>query len=96
MAELTFVGAAGTVTGSKHLLETGGHHVLVDCGLFQGTADVTALNAVALPVAASDVEAVIVTHGHIDHVGYVPKLVKDGFTGAIYCTPATAALMQIV
>ncbi|HEY8296767.1 MAG TPA: MBL fold metallo-hydrolase [Candidatus Baltobacteraceae bacterium] len=96
MAELTFVGAAGTVTGSKHLLTTNGRHLFIDCGLFQGAADVTALNSIPMPVEPRAIEAVIVTHGHIDHVGYLPKLVKDGFAGAVYCTPATAALMQIV
>ncbi len=96
MAELTFVGAAGTVTGSKHLITTGGKHIFVDCGLFQGTADVTALNSIALPVAPSDVAAIVVTHGHIDHVGYLPKIVKDGFSGPIYCTPPTQALADIV
>lgn len=96
MAELTFVGAAGTVTGSKHLLTCNGRHIFIDCGLFQGTADVTALNGVPLPVAPKDIEAVIVTHGHIDHVGYLPKLVRDGFRGTIFCTPATRGLMGIV
>ena len=96
MPELTFVGAAGTVTGSKHLLTVNGKHIFIDCGLFQGTRDVTALNDVPLPVQPGDVEAVIVTHGHIDHVGYLPKLVHDGFRGTIYCTPPTRALMQIV
>jgi metallo-beta-lactamase family protein len=94
--EVTFVGAAGTVTGSKHLLTADGTHAFVDCGLFQGTDDVRALNDAPLPVAAHDVRAVIATHGHIDHVGYLPKLVRDGFRGTIYCTPATAALMRIV
>lgn len=96
MAELTFIGAAGTVTGSKHLLTSGGRHIFIDCGLFQGTADITALNSVPLPIKPQDVEAVIVTHGHIDHVGYLPKLVHDGFRGTIYATPATRALMNIV
>lgn len=96
MANLTFVGAAGTVTGSKHLLDVGGRRVFVDCGLFQGTRAVTALNDAPLPVEPDDVEAVVVTHGHLDHVGYLPKLVRDGFSGAIYCTPPTQALMQIV
>lgn len=96
MAELTFVGAAGTVTGSKHLLTSNGRHVFIDCGLFQGTADITALNSVPLPVNPKDVEAVVITHGHIDHVGYLPKLVHDGFRGTIYATPATRALMGIV
>lgn len=96
MAELTFIGAAGTVTGSKHLLTTGGKHVLIDCGLFQGTHDIVALNSVPLPVKPSQIDAVIITHGHIDHVGYLPKLVQDGFRGPIYATPATRALMRIV
>jgi metallo-beta-lactamase family protein len=96
VAELTFVGAAGTVTGSKHLLTSNGRHVFIDCGLFQGLHDVVALNNVPLPVPASDIEAVVITHGHIDHVGYLPKLVHDGFRGTIYSTPATRALMSIV
>jgi metallo-beta-lactamase family protein len=96
VAELTFVGAAGTVTGSKHLLTTNGRHVFIDCGLFQGTSDIVALNSVPLPVKAREIEAVIVTHGHIDHVGYLPKLVRDGFRGTIYATPATRGLMRIV
>lgn len=96
MAELTFIGAAGTVTGSKHLLTSNGRHVLIDCGLFQGTKDIASLNGIPLPVKAASIDAVIVTHGHIDHVGYLPKLVRDGFRGPIYATPATRALMRIV
>lgn len=96
MAKLTFVGAAGTVTGSKHLLTIGGNHVFVDCGLFQGVVDVRALNDLPLPVPAKQIDAVVITHGHLDHVGYLPKLVHDGFSGPIYCTPPTRPLMQIV
>lgn len=96
MAELTFVGAAGTVTGSKHLLAIGERHILVDCGLFQGVVDVRSLNDLPLPVPAAQIDAVVITHGHLDHVGYLPKLVHDGFTGSIYCTPPTRELMQIV
>lgn len=96
MAELTFVGAAGTVTGSKHLVTVGGKHLFVDCGLFQGTRRVTALNDAPLPVEPDDIEAVVITHGHLDHIGYLPRLVRDGFSGPIYCTPPTQALMQIV
>ncbi len=96
MAELSFLGAAGTVTGSKHLLTIGGKHILVDCGMFQGTVDVRNLNDAPLPLAADDIDAVIITHGHIDHVGFLPKLVADGFSGPIYTTPPTAALMSIV
>ncbi|HVA33989.1 MAG TPA: MBL fold metallo-hydrolase [Candidatus Baltobacteraceae bacterium] len=96
MAELTFVGAAGTVTGSKHLLHVGGRNLFVDCGLFQGVVDVRALNDLPLPVPAKQIDAVVITHGHLDHIGYLPKLVHDGFTGPIYCTPPTKGLMQIV
>lgn len=96
MAELTFVGAAGTVTGSKHLLAIGGRHIFVDCGLFQGVVDVRALNDVPLPVPAKQIDAVVITHGHLDHVGYLPKLVHDGFSGPVFCTPPTRGLMQIV
>ncbi|HEX3464620.1 MAG TPA: MBL fold metallo-hydrolase [Candidatus Elarobacter sp.] len=97
MAELTFVGAAGTVTGSKHLITTsGGKHVYVDCGMFQGNRETVALNDAPLPVPAAQTDAIVITHGHIDHVGYLPKIVHDGFRGPIYCTPATAGLMEIV
>lgn len=96
MAELTFIGAAGTVTGSKHLLTSNGRHVLVDCGLFQGAHDIVSLNNVPLPVSPKDIDAVVITHGHVDHTGYLPKLVRDGFRGPIYATPATRALMRIV
>jgi metallo-beta-lactamase family protein len=96
VAELTFIGAAGIVTGSKHLLTVNGKHVLVDCGMFQGTKDVVALNSIPLPVEADDIDAVIVTHGHLDHVGYLPKLIRDGFSGPIFCTPPTREVMQIV
>lgn len=96
MAELTFIGAADVVTGSKHLLTTGGKRVLVDCGMFQGTSDITALNRAPLPVPADDIDAVVITHGHLDHVGYLPQLLHDGFAGTIYCTPPTRDVMQIV
>ena len=95
-AELTFVGAAGTVTGSKHLLTIDGRRIFIDCGLFQGLVDVRALNDVPLPVPATQIDAVVITHGHLDHVGYLPKLVRDGFHGPVYCTPPTQPLMQIV
>jgi metallo-beta-lactamase family protein len=96
VAELTFVGAAGTVTGSKHLLAFGGKHVYVDCGMFQGSRETQALNDAPLPVPPAQTDAIVVTHGHIDHVGYLPKIVHDGFRGPVYCTPATAGLIEIV
>jgi len=96
MAELTFVGAAGTVTGSKHLVTNGGRHFFVDCGLFQGPREVEALNHVALPIAADRLDGIVITHGHLDHVGYLPKIVRDGYRGPIYCTPPTAAVIEIV
>ncbi|MGH7737555.1 MAG: MBL fold metallo-hydrolase RNA specificity domain-containing protein [Candidatus Tyrphobacter sp.] len=96
MPEITFIGAAGTVTGSKHLLHAAGKRIFVDCGLFQGTKDIAALNEAPLPVEPDDVDAVVITHGHLDHIGYLPRLVRDGFSGPIYATPATQALMQIV
>ncbi len=96
MAELTFVGAAGTVTGSKHLLTLGGKHIFIDCGMFQGTVDVRTLNDAPLPVPAARIDAVIITHGHLDHTGYLPKLVHDGFKGPIYSTAPTKPIAQIV
>ena len=96
MADLTFVGAAGTVTGSKHLLTVGGKRIFVDCGMFQGETDVRSLNDAPLPVAADDIDAIVITHGHLDHVGFLPKLIHDGFAGPIYCTPPTEDVMQIV
>jgi metallo-beta-lactamase family protein len=96
VAELTFVGAAGTVTGSKHLLSLDGHRAFVDCGLFQGTRDIEALNHEPLPVTPERLDAIALTHGHLDHVGYLPKIVRDGFRGPIYCTPPTADVAAIV
>lgn len=96
MPELTFIGAAGTVTGSKHLLSNNGQSLLVDCGLFQGPQSVVAMNALPLPFDPKSLQSIVITHGHIDHVGYLPKLVHDGFRGTIYATPATRALMSIV
>ncbi|MDB5069100.1 MAG: fold metallo-hydrolase [Candidatus Eremiobacteraeota bacterium] len=95
MAELTFIGAAGTVTGSKHLLTFGGKHVYIDCGMFQGSRETQALNDAPLPVPPAQTDAIVITHGHIDHVGYLPKIVHDGFRGPVYCTPPTAALIEI-
>jgi metallo-beta-lactamase family protein len=95
-ASLTFLGAARTVTGSKHLLQVGGRRLLVDCGLFQGLKALRERNWQALPVKASDIEAVVLTHAHLDHCGYLPRLVSQGFKGRVFCTPGTAELARIV
>jgi len=96
VARLTFLGAAGTVTGSKYLLESGDHRVLVDCGLFQGLKHLRERNWQPLPVSAASIDAVVLTHAHLDHCGYLPRLVSEGFRGRIFCTPGTADLCRIV
>jgi hypothetical protein len=96
MTTLTFLGAAQTVTGSKYLLETGGRRVLVDCGLFQGLKELRERNWEPLPVDPKHLDAVIFTHAHIDHTGYLPRLVSQGFKGRVFCTPGTAALCRIM
>jgi metallo-beta-lactamase family protein len=94
---LSFLGAAGTVTGSKYLIRTvGGAQVLVDCGLFQGRKELRLRNWDPLGVDPSEIDAVILTHAHIDHCGYLPRLVADGFDGPVWCTPGTARLAKIV
>jgi metallo-beta-lactamase family protein len=94
--KLQFLGATGTVTGSKYLLRHGDSSLLVDCGLFQGYKQLRLRNWAPLPVAAASIDAVVLTHAHIDHSGYLPLLVKQGFTGPVYCTPATADLCEIL
>ncbi len=89
MLQLGFHGAAETVTGSKYLLETNSGRVLIDCGLFQGLKELRLRNWDRLPFDARGVTAVALTHAHIDHIGFLPALVKQGFGGPIYCTPAT-------
>ena len=93
---LTFLGGAGTVTGSKYLLEHGGQRVLVDCGLFQGLKQLRLRNRDPLPIAAGDVQAVVLTHAHIDHSGYLPALASQGFHGPVFGTPATAELAGLL
>lgn len=90
--KLTFWGAAGTVTGSMHLVETGSKRVLLDCGLFQGRRKEADQKNRHLPFDASGIDAVILSHAHIDHSGNLPSLVKNGFSGPIYATPATIDL----
>jgi metallo-beta-lactamase family protein len=96
MSTLTFLWAAGTVTGSKQLLEVDGHRVLIDCGLFQGGKDLRLRNWDPLPVDPAGIDAVILTHAHLDHSGYLPRLVAGGFRGRIFCTPGTKDLCTLV
>jgi metallo-beta-lactamase family protein len=96
MAELTFLGAARTVTGSKYLLETNGTRILVDCGMFQGLKELRLRNWEEFPVPPDSITAVVLTHAHLDHVGYLPRLVAAGFRGAVVCTPGTADLSKLV
>jgi metallo-beta-lactamase family protein len=102
LAYIQFLGAAGTVTGSKHLINTGepsgkgGLQVLVDCGLFQGPKEWRERNWRDTPVPAKEIDAVILTHAHLDHCGWIPRLVKEGFRGPIYATPPTIDLCGII
>lgn len=96
MANLQFLGAAGTVTGSKFVLDVGGSRALIDCGLFQGLKELRLRNWDSLPVNPSSITWVLLTHAHIDHTGYLPRLVRDGFKGPVYATSATADLLKIL
>jgi len=93
---LTFLGANGTVTGSRYLLETAKHRVLVDCGLFQGYKNLRLRNWAEFPVDPASIDAVVLTHAHLDHSGYLPGLVRNGFRGTIWSTAATQALCGIL
>lgn len=94
--KLSFLGATGTVTGSKYLLEVAGRNVLIDCGLFQGLKELRLRNWNRLPVMPDRIDAVILTHAHLDHSGYLPLLIREGFKGAVYCTTATKDLCSIL
>jgi len=94
--QLKFLGGVGTVTGSKYLVDTGEAHILVDCGLFQGYKQLRLRNWKDLPVDPASIDAVVLTHAHIDHSGYLPVLVKNGFRGKIHCTEATYDLCRIL
>ena len=96
MNTLTFLGAAQTVTGSKYLVETGGCRVLVDCGLFQGLKELRERNWQPLQADPKSIDTVVLTHAHIDHSGYLPRLVRQGFRGRVFCTPGTADLCRIM
>lgn len=94
--QLQFLGATGTVTGSKYLVRHGGANLLVDCGLFQGYKQLRLRNWAPLPVAAADIHAVVLTHAHLDHSGYVPLLVRQGFRGPVYCSAPARDLCRIL
>lgn len=96
MLTLTCLGGAGTVTGSKHLLRHGDTRLLVDCGLFQGMKNLRELNWQPLPLAPADIDAVVLTHAHLDHCGYLPRLVAEGFRGRIHATPATRDVAELI
>jgi metallo-beta-lactamase family protein len=96
MIKLTFLGAARTVTGSKYLLETDSARVLIDAGLFQGLKELRERNWQNLPIAAADIDAIVLTHAHLDHCGYLPRLVMQGFKGRVFCTAGTQDLCRIV
>lgn len=94
--KLTFLGATETVTGSKYLLQHEQQNILIDCGLFQGRKELRMRNHEEMPFNPSSIDAIVLTHAHIDHSGYIPKLVKDGFRGPIYASDATIDLCKIL
>ncbi|HEX3177610.1 MAG TPA: MBL fold metallo-hydrolase [Methylomirabilota bacterium] len=96
IARLEFLGGAGTVTGSKILLEVAGHRTLLDCGLYQGAKELRLRNWESLPVTAASIDDVVLTHAHVDHAGYLPRLCKDGFRGPVHATHGTADLLPIM
>lgn len=94
--KISFLGAAGTVTGSKYLVDIAGKRILVDCGLFQGRKELRLLNWSTPPVDPSSIDAIILTHAHIDHSGYVPLMTRSGYKGPVFCTPATKDLCGLL
>jgi metallo-beta-lactamase family protein len=96
MTSITFLGAARTVTGSKYLLDTGASKVLIDAGLFQGLKELRERNWQPFPIRAIDIDAIVLTHAHLDHCGYLPRLVAQGFRGRVFCTAGTLDLCRIV
>ncbi|GAA4884458.1 MBL fold metallo-hydrolase [Flaviramulus aquimarinus] len=95
-AKINFLGAAGVVTGSKFLIETSEKNILIDCGMFQGLKALRELNWSNLPINVETIDVVLLTHGHLDHVGYLPRLLKQGFTGKIIGTAPTLAITEII
>jgi metallo-beta-lactamase family protein len=96
MATLTFLGAAGTVTGSRYLLEAGGERLMIDCGLFQGEKELRLRNWSPFPVDPSTIQWLVLTHAHLDHTGYIPRLINEGFRGQVLATQATVDLAHLL
>ncbi|OED42625.1 MBL fold metallo-hydrolase [Flavobacteriaceae bacterium (ex Bugula neritina AB1)] len=96
LVKISFLGAAGTVTGSKFYIETSQENLLIDCGMFQGIKELRELNWRDLPIDASQIDIVLLTHGHLDHSGYLPRIVKQGFEGKIIGTSPTLAITEII
>ena len=96
MPRLSFLGGAGTVTGSKYLIEAEGRRILVDCGLFQGFKQLRERNWAPFPIEPARIDAVLLTHAHLDHSGYLPLLVRNGFSGRVICTRATVELCELL
>ncbi|MBL0726576.1 MBL fold metallo-hydrolase [Piscinibacter sp. HJYY11] len=94
--KLTFLGGTGTVTGSKYLLEHGGRHLMIDCGLFQGLKQLRLRNWEPLPIAPREIDAIVLTHAHLDHSGYIPRLDHAGFNGHVHCSAATRDLCGLL
>src|SRR5690606_7611279 len=94
--KVKFLGAAGSVTGSRYLITAGDFRFLFDCGLFQGLKELRLRNWDEFPVDPTSIDAVIISHAHIDHSGYLPRLARQGFGGPVYCTKPTAELMEIM
>ena len=93
---IEFLGGTDTVTGSKYLLEHDGRRLMIDCGLFQGLKQLRLRNWDAFPIDSSKIDAVLLTHAHMDHSGFVPRLVKLGFKGPVFCTQATLELCELL
>jgi metallo-beta-lactamase family protein len=96
MATLQFLGATGTVTGSKYVVEAGGERLMIDCGLFQGEKELRLRNWNPLPIQASAINWLVLTHAHLDHIGYIPRLIKEGFRGQILASPPTVDIARLV
>src|SRR5437667_12429011 len=93
---VTFLGAAQTVTGSMHLLEAAGQRVLLDCGMFRGPREEARQRNSRFPIEPTGIDAVVLSHAHVDHCGNLPNLIRQGFSGPIYCTPAPRDLIAIM